>query len=61
MKRKDFERLRKIMDLSRSENDAEALASLRAANAIIERAGATWGRFFDRAVRVDVEQDPERR
>ncbi len=60
MKLKDFNQLKKIMDRTLSENDHEALASLRAANKIIEKSGVTWGRFFDRAVRIDVEQDPER-
>jgi len=60
MKLKDFNQLKKIMALTLSKNDAEALASLRAANKIIEKSGVTWERFFERAVRIDIEQDPDR-
>lgn len=55
MKRADFDRLRKFMKLTQSENDAEALSAIRMANRVIERAEVTWDRFFDRAVRVEVE------
>jgi hypothetical protein len=60
MTRKDFDLLKKIMDRTRSESDYEALASLRAANRLIEKNGVSWERFFERSVRVEVEQDPER-
>lgn len=60
MKLAAFNKLKKIMDRTLSENDHEALASLRAANKIIADAGVSWERFFDRSVRIDVEQDPER-
>jgi len=59
MRRADFERLKKIMDRTRSENDHEALASLRAANRIIELSGVSWERFFERMVRIEVEENPE--
>ncbi len=59
MRRADFERLKKIMDRTRSENDHEALASLRAANRIIEASGVSWERFFEKMVRIEVEENPE--
>lgn len=60
MKRKDFELLKKVLARTTSENDGEALTSLRMASKIMERNGVTWERFLDFTVRVDVEQDPSR-
>jgi hypothetical protein len=59
MKLKDFQRLRKLMQMTTSENDGEALNAVRAANKIIAGANVDWNRFFDRTVRIDIEVTPE--
>jgi hypothetical protein len=61
MKLADFGRLKKFMALAESDNDPEALAALRAANALIRREGLTWQRVLDRSVKVieEVEAAPE--
>lgn len=57
----DYRKLRKLMALTVSSNDAEALAALRAASALMLRGGVTWDTFFDRTVRIEepVEQADE--
>jgi len=55
MKRKDFDLLRKFMKMTESDNDAEALVAIRKANGVIAKAEVSWDRFFDRAVRIEVE------
>lgn len=62
MKVKDYDKLRKLMDMTRSPVEAEAHAALRQANRIIEGYGLTWERIFARTVTVvnEVEEDPER-
>lgn len=60
MKLKDFERLKKMMERTFSDNDPEALASIRAANRILAAEGLTWDRIFGRTVTVvnEVEEAP---
>lgn len=55
MKAKDFTKLKKIMQRTVSENDNEALTSIRMANKIIEESGVTWERVFNHLVTVDIE------
>lgn len=62
MKFADFQRLKKLMARTTSDNDAEALSSIRAANRLLDAAGSiTWDRVLDRSVRViqAFEPDPE--
>ena len=61
MKIDQFNTLKRIMQLSTSNNDAEALAALRKANAILAEAGVDWSRVFERCVTVvaEYESDPE--
>lgn len=53
MKLSDFNRLRKLMAMTFSDNDTEALTSVRAANKLLKDNGLTWQRVFDRTVRVE--------
>ena len=53
MKLSDFNRLRKLMAMTFSDNDTEALTSVRAANRLLKDNGLTWQRVFDRTVRVE--------
>lgn len=55
-----FARLKKLLTLATSDNDAEALASWRAATALVAREGATWDMMMDRRVPVvnEVEAAP---
>lgn len=55
MKLKTFNLLVKFMELTFSENDNEALASLRMANKLLAADGITWERVFKRLVSIDVE------
>lgn len=55
MKLKDFNRLQKIMQRTVSENDNEALSSIRAANRILAENSVDWERVFKRLVTVDIE------
>lgn len=48
----EFRQLKKLMTLSVSDNDAEALASLRAAMKILARSGYTWEMALDRVIKV---------
>lgn len=52
MKLTDFTRLRKLMGLTVSDNDHEALQALRSANAILKQNDITWDKFFSRTVTV---------
>ncbi len=60
MRAADFARLKKMMALTASDNDHEALAALRAANAIIRSSGHTWPEVLERVVTVvpEFEADP---
>lgn len=55
MKLDDFAKLKKIMQLTTSDNDAEALSSIRMANAILKKTGLTWEEVFGRTVKVTEE------
>lgn len=59
MKLTDFQRLQKFMQLTASENDAEALAAIRQANALLIRCGVNWERFFKRTVTLEIENATE--
>jgi hypothetical protein len=50
---KDFRQLEKLMGLTTSDNDAEALSALRMANTILKRHGYTWSSAFKRLVKVE--------
>ena len=52
MTRPEFGRLRRLMALSTSDSDPEALGALRAANRLLAANGVTWDRVFDRCVVV---------
>lgn len=52
MKLADFTRLKKLMTLTFSDNDHEALAALRAANAILARETLDWFRVLDRVIQI---------
>lgn len=60
MSLKEFERLKKFMRLTDSDNDNEALAALRQGRKVLTAHGYTWDSVFDRLVRLDVEAaEPE--
>jgi hypothetical protein len=48
----NLEKLIKLIRLSESSNDAEALAALRAANALLKRAGWDWEKLLRGKVTV---------
>lgn len=48
----DFNQFKKLMTLTISDNEAEALASIRAANKLITRNGLTWVMVLDRVCKV---------
>lgn len=52
MKLKDFNTLKKIMARTTSDNDAEALESIRAANRLLASESLTWQRVLDKTVSV---------
>lgn len=54
MKLADFNRLKKFMMLTTSDNESEALAALRQANSLLSRQSPplTWDRVLDRSVKV---------
>lgn len=58
MKLAEYGRLRKLMQMTTSDNDHEALASLRAANAILAAHELSWERVFSRTVTVVNEFEP---
>jgi hypothetical protein len=59
MKIADFHKLKKLMMLTLSSNDHEALAALKKANEIVARSSTDWNRIFERLVTVDVEEMPD--
>lgn len=66
MKLEAFERLKKMMKLTTSDVDAEALAAIRAANRVLADHALTWEKVFGKLVRVEsgepeVEAAPEER
>lgn len=59
---KDFRQLEKLMMMTTSDTDAEALAALRKANEILKRHGYNWTSTFQRLVKVqeaEIEEAPE--
>ena len=50
---KDFRQLEKLMMMTTSDVDAEALTALRMANAVLKRHGYTWSGAFRRLVKVE--------
>jgi hypothetical protein len=61
MKLATFARFKKIMARTTSDNDHEALAALRAANALLKEESLTWERVLSRSINViqEVEQAPD--
>lgn len=58
MNLKDFTTLRKLMMLTTSTNDAEALTALRKANALLLANGVDWDKVFGRTVTVVNDFEP---
>lgn len=54
-----FAKLEKMMGLTFSDNDPEALVALRMANKILTAHKLTWSDVFKRLVTVDVESAPD--
>lgn len=54
MKLDDFRRFKGMMERTTSDNDHEALASMRAANRLLVREGLTWTRVLDRSVSINL-------
>lgn len=50
---KTYQQLRKLMMLTHSDNDTEALAALRKANALLREHSYDWNSAFDRLVKVE--------
>jgi hypothetical protein len=48
----DFVRLKKLMSLTSSDSDAEALGAIRAANKVLTTSGYTWEMVLSRTVTV---------
>lgn len=48
----EYNQLRKLMAMTASENDGEALGAIRAANRLLARNGLIWKMVFDRLVTV---------
>lgn len=55
MKVTDFNLLKKLMGMTQSDNDQEALTAIRKANAILVVNKVNWDAVFSRLVSVDVE------
>jgi hypothetical protein len=55
MKLTDFKLLKKLMTMTTSSADQEALTALRRANEILARSATTWDRVLDRVVSLEVE------
>ena len=55
---KEFQTLKKMMDLTFSQNDGEALNAMRAANALLAKHDLNWKSVLERVVSVDVEAAP---
>lgn len=53
MKLSEFNRLKKMMMMTTSPNDSEALVALRIANKVIAEQGYTWNDVFARLVKVE--------
>lgn len=51
----EFTQFKKLMNLTTSPNDAEALAALRKANTILDAHKATWELVLNRVLRVEAQ------
>lgn len=58
MNLKTFQTLRRLMQQTTSDNDHEALAALRKANALLRGDNVTWDKFFSRTVTVVNDFEP---
>lgn len=58
MRLKDYFRLQKLMMMTTSENDNEALSALRSANTILKAESLDWNKVFARTVQVINEFEP---
>ena len=56
---KDFDLLKKTMNLTEGENEHEAMAAMRLANKILKRNGLDWDRVLNRVVAVAIEEAPQ--
>ena len=54
----NFRRLKKLLTLATSDNDAEVISSFRAATRLVAQAGYTWEAVMDRVVSVVQEIEP---
>lgn len=55
MKLAAFNQLKKLMQMTKSDADQEALTAVRKANKILDEAGTDWDRVFGRLVTVEQE------
>lgn len=58
MKLAAFNLLKKLMPMTRSDADAEALMAIRKANKLLDEAGTNWENVFARLVKVEDEIEP---
>lgn len=58
MKIADFEKLKKLMALTTSDNDSEALAAMRKANEVVKRSDTTWPNILNRVIKIEAEVEP---
>lgn len=56
---KEFDRFRKLMALTTSDHDPEALAALRQANKVLSTNKITWDDVFKKLVSVEGEEAPD--
>jgi hypothetical protein len=56
VKLKDFNRLKKFMQMTFSDADAEALMAVRQANALLKKDNIDWDRVLNKCVTLDVEE-----
>lgn len=54
MKITDFNRLKKLLNMTLSGADGERLTAIDMANEIVRRSDTTWDRILDRVIKVDV-------
>lgn len=54
MKIADFNRLKKLLNMTLSGADGERLTAIDMANEIVRKSDTTWDRILDRVIKVDV-------
>lgn len=54
MKLADFNRLKKLLNMTLSGADGERLTAIDMANEIVKKSNTTWDRILDRVIKVDV-------